>query len=119
MVTAALFSRYSESTARISAASILVRGTVLVIAIWADGIQLCGAMMDWTPHASALLSPHRDSWWLLVEPYAEALELVGEDGEIFQRLQDVENNEDQVACPGNRYDLTSSTFAVFGPFNNT
>lgn len=55
----------------------------------------------------------------LVDPDAESLEFSFNDPLVCERLVDVENNKDQMASFCNCDDLTTSTTAVLGAFNNT
>ena len=69
-------------------------------------------------HTTAFFSPHGDSWRLLVEPYTKTFKLVGENGEIIKRLKHVQHDEDEVTSPSDSYDLSPSTFPVFGAFDD-
>ena len=53
-----------------------------------------------------------------VESDAEAFELVLEDLLVNERLEDVQNDENQAACSGNCNDLFSSTLAVLGALDD-
>jgi hypothetical protein len=55
---------------------------------------------------------------LLVEPDAKALELALDDLLVFEGLEDVQHYEEEIAGPGHRDDLTTTTFAVLGAFND-
>lgn len=56
---------------------------------------------------------------LLVETDAETFQLVDDDFEIVEGFQDVEHDKDEVACPGDGDDLSTSTFTIFGSLDDT
>ena len=58
-------------------------------------------------------------WRILVDSDSETLELVLDDSLVGERLVDVKDNEDKMACLGHSNDLTSPTFAVLGSLDNT
>lgn len=74
---------------------------------------------NFVTHPSGLLPLHSNRRRLLVEPNAETLQFVGENSEIVQGFEHIEDNEDQVARSSDGDDLTTTTFAVFGSFDNT
>jgi hypothetical protein len=75
--------------------------------------------LDLITHPSSLLPLHSDGRRLLVEPDPETLQFVGQNSEIIQWFEHVEDDEDEVAGSGNGDDLTTTTFAIFGSFDNT
>ena len=54
-----------------------------------------------------------DVGWLLVEPDSEALQFPFDDLLVLQRLQDVQDDEDQPAGPRHRYHLATTPLPVF------
>ncbi len=56
---------------------------------------------------------------LLVDSDTEAFELGLDDSFVGQGLVDIKNNKNEMACLRNSYDLTTSTFAIFGSLNDT
>ena len=58
-------------------------------------------------------------WRILIDSDTEALELVLDDSFVSEGFVDVEDDEDKMARFGNGNDLTTSTFAVLGPLDDT
>ncbi len=58
-------------------------------------------------------------WRILIDSDTEALELVLDDSFVGEGFIDVEDDEDKMARLGNGNDLTTSTFAVLGPLDDT
>ena len=58
-------------------------------------------------------------WRILIDSDTEALELVLDDSFVGEGFIDVEDNEDKMACLSHGNDLTTSTFAVLGPLDDT
>lgn len=70
-------------------------------------------------HTSSLPLLHCDRRRLLVEPDSETLQLICDDLQVVERLQHVQDDKDQVARSGDSDDLSTTTFTIFGTFNNT
>lgn len=60
-----------------------------------------------------------DSWGFLIQPDPETFQFIGDDFEIVERFQYVEDDKNQVARSGDSDDLSTSTFTIFGSFNDT
>lgn len=58
-------------------------------------------------------------WRVLVNADTEAFEFVLNDSFVSEGFVDVKDNEDKMAGFGNSNDLTTTTFAILGPLNNT
>ncbi len=58
-------------------------------------------------------------WRILIDSDTEALELVLDDSFVSEGFIDVEDDEDKMARLGNGNDLTTSTFTVLGPLDDT
>lgn len=69
---------------------------------------------------SSLFFPlEHDVWGCLVQTNSEAFQLALDNFLVLKWFQHVQNNEDQAASSGNGNDLSSSSFSVFGTFNDT
>ena len=56
---------------------------------------------------------------ILVDSDTKAFELVLDDSLVSERLVNIKHYEDKMTGFGNGYNLTTSTFAVFGSLNDT
>lgn len=70
-------------------------------------------------HSAGLPLLHRDRWRLLVQPDSKALQLIRDDFQVVQRLEHVQNNENEVTRPRDSDDLSPSTFTILGTLDNT
>ena len=70
-------------------------------------------------HTASLPLLHSNRRWLLVQPDTETFQLVGDNFQIVERFQYIQNDKDQVARSGNGNDLATTTFTVLGSLNNT
>jgi hypothetical protein len=55
----------------------------------------------------------------LVESDTETFQLIGDDGQVVQRFQDVEHNEDEIASSRYGNDLSTSTFSILGSLDDS
>ncbi len=60
-----------------------------------------------------------DIWGVFVDPDSETLKFILNNPFLRERFIDIEDDEYEMTGFCNGYDLTTSTFAVFGPLNNT
>ena len=58
-------------------------------------------------------------WRILVDTDTEAFEFVLDDPFVSEGFVDIKDNEDEMAGLSNSNDLTTSTFAILGPLNDT
>jgi hypothetical protein len=70
-------------------------------------------------HSSVLLLPDGNPRGLLVQPNSETFQLIRQNSQILQWFQHVQDDENQVTCSGDGDNLSTSTFSVFGSFDNT
>lgn len=62
---------------------------------------------------------HCDSRGLFIKANSKAFQFICENGEVIERLENVQNNKYKVASPGNSNDLSTSTFTVLGTLDDT
>lgn len=89
-----------------------------------DGLDLVGRDLGERDRvgdrdSSLLLLLDRDVGRSLVQADAEAFQFVLDDGFVGERLEDVEDDEDQVAGSGDGDDLSTATLAVLGALDDT
>lgn len=82
-------------------------------------IDMCQGHRACNIQATLVLLLERDVWRLLVYSDPEPLQLGLDDTLVCERLVDIKNDEDEVACFGHSNDLSPSTAAVFGTLNDT
>lgn len=66
-----------------------------------------------------VLLSERDVRSLLIESNAKTVEFLLDNVLVRQRLQRIETDQNQIASLCRRNNLSTTTFAIFGTFNNT
>lgn len=82
-------------------------------------VQLKCNVGQWRTYTTAFFLFYCDGRGLFIKTNPKAFQFIGEDSQVIERLENIQNNKYKVASPGNSNDLPTSAFTVLGTLDDT